>query len=64
MITATRPQKLTLDIKAHIMESIYEALNDTDRGLELTDEFKKRLQASKRSKASRISFAEIKRKYC
>lgn len=51
------------DLKAYIAESIYEVLNDPDRGLELTDETKRRLRAAKNKKQKTVSLSELKKKY-
>ena len=48
---------------AFIVESIYEVLNDPDRGLDLTEETKRRLRAAKNKKLKTVPLSEVKRKY-
>ncbi|OGG41011.1 hypothetical protein A2118_01875 [Candidatus Kaiserbacteria bacterium GWA2_50_9] len=63
MTMATKQHLLSPDIKAFIMESINDVLEDPDFGLELTEGFKKKLQVAKRSKVRTISLEEVRKKY-
>lgn len=59
-----KDKKLVATIRQVVFESVYEAINDPDRGLVLRPEVKKRLRAYRDSKNKKlISFAEVKRKY-
>ena len=54
-------QRLTKEIKAFIIQTVYQVLNDPDFGLELTEKAKKRLHRAFKQKT--ISFSEIKKKH-
>ena len=63
MTTATKNQSgLNVEMKAFIVQSIHEALTDPDLGFDLTESFKRKLLAAKRSKKPAISLAEVRRK--
>lgn len=62
MATVTKRQKaLSPSVKAFIVEAVYEALNDPDRGLDLSEETKRRL-AGAQTKQARVSLADVKKK--
>lgn len=64
MVTATKKYKyIEPELKAFIVESIYEMLNDPDRGLDLTEETKRRLRAAKNKKQKYVSHAEVKKRF-
>ena len=64
MATATKKYKnIEPELKAFIVESIYEVLNDPDRSLDLTEKTKRRLRAAMKGKQKTVSLAEVKKKY-
>jgi hypothetical protein len=63
MATATANQRLTPELKAYIAEAIQDALADPDRGLELTEETKRRLRVAQRGKQKTVSLEKIREKY-
>jgi len=63
MATTTIPKKLTKEVKAFVIQTIYEVLNDPDFGLELSGKAKKRLRQALISKQKTIPFSEIKKRY-
>ena len=64
MTTATKKYKnIEPELKAFIVESIYEVLNDPDRSLDLTEKTKRRLRAAMKGKQKTVSLAEVKKKY-
>jgi len=51
------------EIKALIIKTIFEVLNDPDFGLELSEKARSRLRRARLQKATTISLSEIKKKY-
>ena len=59
MATLAKKQLLTLEMRACIAQSVREVLEDPDFGLELTENFKKKLRAAERTRSTAY-LADIK----
>ncbi|MDO8624113.1 MAG: hypothetical protein Q7R54_02045 [bacterium] len=59
----TELKKLDPQVKAYIDNAIDEALNDPDRGLELTEYAKRRLHAALKNRAKRTPLSALLKKY-
>lgn len=51
------------EIKALIIKTIFEVINDPDFGMELSEKAKSRLHRARIHKGATIPFSEIKKKY-
>lgn len=51
------------EIKAFVIKTIFEVLNDPDFGLELSEKAKSRLRYAQLRKSTTIPLSEIKKKY-
>ena len=63
MNIVTSTKKTKSELKALIVQAVYEVLQDPDFGLELTEKVKKRLRAARASEERTIPLLEIKKKY-
>lgn len=63
MSVNTISKNFTGEVKSLIVRAVYEALNDPDLGLELSEKAKQRLRKARYSKSKGVSFAEIKKRY-
>ena len=63
MATLTIPKKITKEVKTIIAQIVYEALNDPDFNLELSEKAKKRLRRTSFPELQTSPFSEIRKKY-
>ncbi|MEK9154341.1 MAG: hypothetical protein AAB798_02610 [Patescibacteria group bacterium] len=63
MSTVATRRSTDIELKALVAHSVREILDDPDYGLELRDDFKKRLVAARRTQSRGIPLADIRKKY-